>query len=46
MKNVKKSKVRNEKKVIEILKLNELLKIRGGETPDTGAPTQRDNEIN
>ena len=42
MKNLKKSKV---KKAIEILKVNELLKIRGGEQPDTGAPTLRDNDF-
>ena len=31
MKTLKKSKVKNVKKVIEILNLNELLQIRGGE---------------
>ena len=35
MKTLKKSKAKNVKKVIEILNLNELLQIRGGQgTPD------------
>ena len=42
MKTLKISKVRNANNVIEILNLNELLKIKGGDQPDTGAPTQRD----
>ena len=46
MKTLKKSKEKNVKKVIGILNLNELLHIRGGDQPDSGVPTQRDNEIN
>ena len=38
MKTLKKSKTKNVKKVIEILNLNELLQIRGGE----GTPSDND----
>jgi hypothetical protein len=38
MKTLKKSKAKNVKKVIEILNLNELLQIRGGE----GDPDYKD----
>ena len=42
MKTLKKSKVKNVKKAMQILNLNELLHIRGGD----GEVTFKDGEIN